>query len=89
MGSLGSERMAMLHRCVAVSGKAADLSAALFKLPLILTEQPGFAIPIHVDFSWNSVAFGVTSSGKTKTYRKTRSAMCHQVVNCAPYISPD
>ncbi|MNE41575.1 hypothetical protein D3C80_1356540 [compost metagenome] len=74
----------MKRWCLAVSGIAAGNSAALFELPLILTEQPGFAIPIHVEFSSNSVAFGVTSSGKTKTYRKTRSAMCHQVVNSAP-----
>jgi hypothetical protein len=73
----------MMRQHLAVSGEAADHSAALFQLPLILTEQPGFAIPIHVEFSSNSVAFGVTSSGKTKTYRKTRSAVCHQVVNSA------
>jgi len=67
--------------CLAVPGKGAGISAALFELPLILTEQLGFAI--HVEFSSNSVAFGVTSSGKTKTYRKTRSAMSHQVANNA------
>jgi hypothetical protein len=68
--------------CLAMPGKAVGISAALFELPLILTEQPGFAI--HVEFSSNSVAFGVTSSGKTKTYRKTRRAMSHQVANTAP-----
>jgi hypothetical protein len=47
--------------------KAAGISAALFELPLILIEQPEFAI--RVVFSSHSVAFGVTSSGKTKTYR--------------------
>ncbi|KJZ39049.1 hypothetical protein VC34_23360 [Pseudomonas fluorescens] len=73
IGSSGGT--AKLRQHLAVPGKAADISEALFELPLILTEQPEFAI--HVVFSSNSVAFGVTSSGKIKTYRKKRSATCH------------
>jgi hypothetical protein len=43
----------MMRRCLAVPEKAAGISEALFELPLILTEQPVFAIPIHVEFSSN------------------------------------
>jgi hypothetical protein len=80
---------APVMNCLAVLGKAVGISAALSELPLILIGQPGFAIPIHVEFSSHSVASGVTFSGQTKMYRKTRSAMCHQVVNSATLISPD